>query len=89
MRQCAVWLILSMALCSCASRPAPAPVRVVTVPVADCARPVRPVFAALYRESFNTVRNGKAIAARFEQQAGYILGLEDALECYDAQRGAQ
>lgn len=89
MRRAAFCLSLWTALCSCgcAGRPAPSPepAPVIVYP-ARCARPARPDLPKLSGLAFLESREGYArLKLRDTRLRAYVAGLEDALDCYEAQ----
>lgn len=85
MRRAALCLAILTALCSgCAGRPAPA-VPAVVWP-AHCARPARPELPKLSGLTFLESREGYGrLKLRDARLRAYVAGLEDALDCYEAQ----
>ncbi len=89
MRRAALCLSLWIALCSCgcSGRPAPTPepAPVIVYP-ARCARPARPDLPRLSGLTFLESREGYArLKLRDTRLRAYVAGLEDALDCYEAQ----
>ncbi len=87
MRRAAVFLMLLTGPCSLAAcaAPAPAPAPAV-VSVARCARPPKPELPRLAGLGLLESRAGYArLKARDARLRAYVAGLEDALDCYEAQ----
>ena len=78
-----IWIALC-SLTACA-RPEPQPPAPIVISVARCARPVKPELPSL-QGAFLESRQGYALLkVRDARIRAYIAGLEDALECYEAQ----
>lgn len=78
---------VATALVGCAGRaePAPEPVPVMIRP-ARCARPAKPDLPRLSGLEFLESREGYArLKLRDTRLRAYLAGLEDALDCYEAQ----
>lgn len=93
MRRAALCLSLWIALCSCgcSGRPAPTPepVPVIAYP-ARCARPAKPDLPKLSGLPLLESREGYArLKLRDTRLRAYVAGLEDALDCYEAQAGGK
>lgn len=88
MRRAALCLLILISLCSgCSGRteptPEPAPVRVWP---ARCARPAKPDLPKLSGLPLLESREGYArLKLRDTRLRAYLAGLEDALDCYEAQ----
>ena len=88
MRRAALCLLILISLCSgCSGRtesaPEPAPV---TVYPARCARPAKPDLPKLAGLPLLESREGYALLKlRDTRLRAYLAGLEDALNCYEAQ----
>lgn len=88
MRRAALCLLILISLCSgCSGRPAPTPEPApVMVWPARCARPSKPDLPRLSGLEFLESREGYArLKLRDTRLRAYLAGLEDALDCYDAQ----
>lgn len=89
MRRAALCLLILTALCSdgCSGRPAPTPEPApVTVYPARCARPAKPDLPKLTGLPLLESREGYALLKlRDTRLRAYLAGLEDALDCYEAQ----
>lgn len=89
MRRAALCLSLWIALCSggCSGRPAPTPEpSPVIVYPARCARPAKPDLPKLAGLPLLESREGYALLKlRDTRLRAYLAGLEDALDCYEAQ----
>lgn len=85
--RCAASIILMLLLCAC-GRPAteqPAPEPVIIWP-ARCARPATPELPRLSGLALLESAQGYALLKRRDRiMRDYITGLEDALDCYEAQ----
>ena len=88
MRRAALCLLILISLCSgCSGRPAPTPEPApVMVWPARCARPTKPDLPRLSGLEFLESLEGYArLKLRDTRLRAYLAGLEDALDCYDAQ----
>lgn len=86
MKRAALCLAILIGLCSggCAGRPAPA--APVIIRPAACARPARPDLPKLSGLAFLESREGYALLKlRDMRLRAYVSGLEEALDCYEAQ----
>lgn len=86
MRRAVPLLMLLTALCSGCAKPAPTtPPAPVVVSVARCARPAKPDLPAM-KGAFLESREGYTLLrVREARIRAYVAGLEDALNCYEAQ----
>lgn len=88
MRRAALCLLILISLCSgCSGRPAstPEPAPVMVWP-ARCARPSKPDLPRLSGLEFLESREGYVrLKLRDARLRAYLAGLEDALDCYEAQ----
>ncbi len=86
MRLAVPFLMLSTALFSGCAKPAPDPAPApVVVSVARCARPAKPELPPL-KGAFLESRDGYTLLrVRDARIRAYVAGLEDALNCYEAQ----
>nr|DAD74872.1 MAG TPA: hypothetical protein [Myoviridae sp. ctrnx29] len=85
--RCAVpFLMLLIALCSGCARPAsdppPAPA---VVSVAQCARPPKPELPPMKGVFLESREGYTLLRVRDARIRAYVAGLEDALNCYEAQ----
>ncbi len=78
---------VATALVGCAGRAEPTPEQVpVMIRPARCARPAKPDLPRLSGLEFLESREGYArLKLRDTRLRAYLAGLEDALDCYDAQ----
>ena len=89
MRRAALCLLILTALCNggCSGRPAPTPepAPLIVYP-ARCARPAKPDLPKLSGLPLLESREGYArLKLRDTRLRAYVAGLEDALDCYEAQ----
>ena len=86
MRRAVPYLMLLTVLCSGCAKPAPDPAPApVVVSVARCARPAKPELPPM-KGAFLESREGYTLLrVREARIRAYVAGLEDALNCYEAQ----
>ena len=88
MRRAALCLLILISLCNgCSGRPAPTPepAPAIVYPV-RCARPAKPDLPRLTGLSLLESREGYArLKLRDQRLRAYLAGLENALDCYEAQ----
>ena len=79
--------LILIALCSltACARPEPQPSAPIVVSVARCAHPVKPELPSLQGAFLESRRGYTLLKVRDARIRAYIAGLEDALECYEAQ----
>ena len=78
-------LIALTVLCSgCAKAPTPVPTPIV-ISVARCARPTKPVLPSLKGTFLESKAGYTLLKVRDARIRAYIAGLEDSLDCYEAQ----
>ncbi len=87
MRHAASSALIWIALCSltACARPEPQPPAPIVVSVARCAHPVKPELPSLQGAFLESRRGYTLLKVRDARIRAYIAGLEDALECYEAQ----
>lgn len=88
MRRAALCLLILISLCSgCSGRPAPTPEPApVIIWPARCARPAKPDLPRLSGLPLLESREGYArLKLRDQRLRAYLAGLENALDCYEAQ----
>lgn len=85
--RCAVpFLMLLIALCSGCAKPAPDPPPTpAVVSVARCARPPKPELPPIKGVFLESREGYTLLRVRDARIRAYVAGLEDALNCYEAQ----
>lgn len=81
-----LWIGLCSATLAACARPAPEPAPApVVVSVARCARPVKPELPTMKGAFLESRAGYTLLRVREARIRAYVAGLEDALNCYEAQ----